>query len=185
MEFYTFAVEMNSVSGFLIWLRRIFHCRGFGIQSPNDYWFVRYVINEHWRYYAYDLFDEYGDDWLTKKTGRLCFRIANWLQPTNVVAYKYKSYIKEGCRMCNVVDDVESAEMVVIPCTKDSESIYDSFASRCDENSLMLVDGIYRRRDFWQRIVSDEHSTITFDLYYCGIVFFDKKRYKQNYKINF
>ena len=28
-----------------VWLMRIGHCRGFGVQSPTDYWLVRYVIN--------------------------------------------------------------------------------------------------------------------------------------------
>ena len=36
-----------------VWLKRIGHCRGFGVQSPTDYWLVRYVINEHWPYYQY------------------------------------------------------------------------------------------------------------------------------------
>ena len=53
----------------LVWLSRIHHCRGFGIQSPTDYAFVRYVVNEHWPYYAYDQLT--ADSWLNKKLGRL------------------------------------------------------------------------------------------------------------------
>ena len=36
-----------------IWLTRLTRCRGFGIQSPSAYSFVRYVVNEHYPYYAY------------------------------------------------------------------------------------------------------------------------------------
>ena len=36
------------------WLRRIKYCRGFGVQSPTDYRFVRGVINEHAPYYLYE-----------------------------------------------------------------------------------------------------------------------------------
>ena len=31
----------------------------------------------------------------------------------------------------------------------------------------------------------DSHHTFSFDTYYCGLLFFDKKKYKQHYKINF
>ena len=37
----------------VVWAVRIGHCRGFGVQSPWAYRMVRYVINEHWPYYAY------------------------------------------------------------------------------------------------------------------------------------
>ena len=35
------------------WLRRCGCNRGFGVQSPSAYAFIRYVINEHYPYYAY------------------------------------------------------------------------------------------------------------------------------------
>ena len=37
-----------------VWLSRINHCRGFGVQSPSAYAFIRYVVNEHYPYYAYE-----------------------------------------------------------------------------------------------------------------------------------
>ena len=77
-----FAV-MNLLKRYFIWFSRIHQCRGFGIQSPTDYSFVRYVINEHWPYYAYDQLD--WDDWLTSKLGRLYFRLANWKQPSMMI----------------------------------------------------------------------------------------------------
>jgi hypothetical protein len=53
------------------------------------------------------------------------------------------------------------------------------------EDTMVVIDGIHRNKDNWQKVVSDERTVVTFDLYYCGIVFFDKKRHKQNYIINF
>ena len=50
---------------------------------------------------------------------------------------------------------------------------------------MLIVTGLSKARDVWREIVADERTGITFDLYYCGIVLFDKKRHKQNYKINF
>jgi hypothetical protein len=52
-------------------------------------------------------------------------------------------------------------------------------------DTVLIVDGICKDRHFWRSLVADERTGITFDLYYCGIVLFDKKRHKQNYIINF
>ncbi len=50
-----------------------------------------------------------------------------------------------------------------------------------------MVDNIKQTAEakaFWQEIVDDERVSFSFDLYYIGIAFFDK-RPKQNYIINF
>ena len=66
---------MLFIRRWLVWLSRIHRVWGFGIQSPTDYAFVRYVVNEHWPYYAYEELTD--KDWLTEKLGRLYFRLAN------------------------------------------------------------------------------------------------------------
>lgn len=66
-----------------IWLKRCTHCCGFGVQSPSAYRFIRYVINEHYPYYAYEELKEHMN-MLSKhqhKLGRLFFRLANFWQP--------------------------------------------------------------------------------------------------------
>jgi len=65
-----------------VWLRRVHHSRGFGVQSPSAYSFVRYVINEHYPYYSYDLLAaQFKDvDSLTLKKARLLFRVSNYAQ---------------------------------------------------------------------------------------------------------
>ena len=70
------------VQRYLHWLRRIKYCRGFGVQSPSAYRFIRYVINEHYPYYAYDeLRKELPRlDSLTRKRMELYFRISNFRQ---------------------------------------------------------------------------------------------------------
>ncbi len=164
-----------------VWLRRIGHCRGFGIQSPTDYWIVRYVINEHWPYYQYETLGR-GDDWLTRKMGRLCFRLANWLQPSVVESSDYKDYLQAGCRK-SVFG--ESSELVVIPLEDSSQDRLSYIFNKVSPRSVLVVTGISKARELWRQIVDDERTGITFDLYYCGIVMFDKKRYKRNYIINF
>jgi hypothetical protein len=60
-----------------------------------------------------------------------------------------------------------------------------SFLPKCDQQTVLVVEDICRNRPLWQQIARDPRTGTTFDLYYCGIVFFDTKRYKHNYKINF
>ncbi len=176
-----FAVAMQRLKYILIWLKRIRHCNGFGIQSPTDYWFVRYVINEHWPYYQTEKLGE-SDDWLTRKVGRLYFRLANWRQPDVIEADGYLSYLQAGCRKAALG---ESKEFILI--SNDAELIkrMNIIYNKVRENTMVVIDGIHRNKDNWQKVVSDERTVVTFDLYYCGIVFFDKKRHKQNYIINF
>ena len=65
------------------WLCRCKYSRGFGVQSPSAYSFIRYVINEHYPYYAYSELEERYEmpGRLQHKLGRLLFRLANYWQP--------------------------------------------------------------------------------------------------------
>ena len=174
--------ECFSMMRALVWLSRIHRCRGFGIQSPTDYAFVRYVVNEHWPYYAYEQLA--GSDWLTQKLGRLYLRLANWRQPRQMEEDAYRRYWQAGCRrtqfMSAVSGQVELARMEIGDAAR-----YERLLSRCDEQSVLVVEGIWRDWQRWHQIERDERVGTTFDLYYCGIVWFDKERYKHNYVINF
>ena len=174
---------MNQLQRWCIWLRRIGHCQGFGIQSPNDYWFVRYVVNEHWPYYQYSSVGM-GDDWLTRKIGRLCFRVANWRQPATVVCSKDISpYVQAGCQHSSIKTEGTDADMMVLT-VDEVARLLESIASM-DERGVLIVKDIWRCPRLWQQIIGEERVRVTFDLYYCGIVFFDSKREKHNYIINF
>ena len=50
--------------------------------------------------------------------------------------------------------------------------------SQCSED-------IWRDWQRWHDIEQDERVGTTYDLYYCGIVLFDKQRYGHHYKVNF
>jgi len=174
---------MNQLTRAWVWLRRIGHCRGFGIQSPTDYWFVRYVINEHWPYYQYAELGK-GDDWLRRKLGKLYFRMANWRQPSLVVSSDYHDYIQAGCHRAEILHDGDSPEFVrlsVEDCKPKLELLY----NKVDERTVLVIESIWRNNELWQEVVADHRTGVTFDLYYCGIVMFDKKRDKHHYIINF
>lgn len=172
---------MNRLKVFFVWLVRIWHCRGFGIQSPADYWLVRYVINEHWPYYQYA---ELGrdDGWLDRKLGLLYFRLANWRQPTVIASDGYQGYMQAGCRKASFGD---SSEMIRLTLDGDYRGRLATIYDRVEGGTVLIVEGIWRDKAFWREMVDDQRAVVTFDLYYCGIVLFDKKRAKQHYIINF
>ena len=142
---------------------------------------VRYVINEHWPYYQYETLGR-NDDWLTRKMGRLCFRLANWLQPSVVESNDYRDYLQAGCQKTTFGD---SSELVVMPLENDSQDRLSYIYNKVSPQSVLVVTGISKAKKLWRQIVDDERTGITFDLYYCGIVMFDKKRSKKNYIVNF
>jgi hypothetical protein len=164
----------------LVWLSRAHRCCGFGIQSPTDYRFVRYVVNEHWPYYAYAELGK-SDDWLTKKIGHLCFRIANFLQPATILSDRYHDYLHAGCRKAAIVSRADNFDLAVIT----NPDALAPLLSCCNERTVVLIENIRRQPRQWRRIMADSRTGITFDLFYCGIVMFDMKRTKQSYTINF
>lgn len=177
----TIVTTMQRFRHAFVWLKRIGHCRGFGVQSPTDYWLVRYVINEHWPYYQYSTLGK-GDEWLTRKLGLLYFRIANWLQPRIIESDGFQQYLQSGCRKAEFGD---STELIRLTLEGDYHSRLAAIYNKVDCHSVLIVEAIRNNRSFWREIVADERTGVTFDLYYCGIVMFDKKRHKQNYIINF
>jgi len=139
------------------------------------------VINEHRPYYAYeDLGKE--DSWLRRKLGFLYFRLVNWRQPHWVIDQVGMSqYILAGCRKAKIVDDSTPIELAIL---SKAEQVL-SLISDCNDRSIIIVDSLQKQRSQWKKVIENQHITISYDLYYCGILLFDSKRSKQNYKINF
>lgn len=173
---------MNQLQRAWVWLRRIRHCRGFGVQSPSDYRFVRYVINEHWPYYAYSQLGE-GDEWLRRKIGKLFLRLSNWRQPSVIIdRLGYADYLNAGCCKAQIKADADTdIEMACVP----ADSRWEDLLGLCNDSTLIVVGNIWQMPSFWQRICEHPKVRVSFDLYYCGILLFDKSRSKQHYIINF
>ena len=172
---------MNHLSRWLVWLSRIHKCRGFGIQSPTDYAFVRYVVNEHWPYYAYA--ELKAADRLTQKLGRLYFRLANWRQTSMMLIDNWQTYWHAGCHKTQFLHELSQVELTRVDIT--DVAAWDSVLSKCTEHSVVVVEGIYKDWQRWDDIRLADTVGTTFDLYYCGIVFFEHNKYKHNYIINF
>ena len=180
----------------IIWLRRCGCSRGFGVQSPSAYAFIRYVINEHYPYYAYQELQErlFWFDKRGHQTGRLLLRLANFWQPEicMVNEHRFDAYLHAGClkAMQEEMDEQLLAaakgrkRMVVIDLKKmRMEEVRTQVLLLCDDQTmLVLLGNLYRekRGEEWLHLQESEHSGITYDLYDIGIIFFDKKVYKQH-----
>ena len=183
-------MSMNPLPRFLVWLSRIHKCQGFGIQSPTDFDFVRTVVNEHSPYYAYD--ELQTDHWLQRKLGKLYLRIANWRQPATILTNDYLPWFQAGCRSASIITNTSPLTSHPTPLKIElahidieQHELLEQIYTHCNQQSVIIVEGIWRDRKTWHAIEHDKRTGTTFDLYYCGIVLFDTQRYKHNYRINF
>lgn len=189
-----------------VWLSRIHHCRGFGIQSPTDYRFERYVINERWPYYRYaDLARELpGISAMQRRLCELCFRLANYCQAEWFVdifpeTEAYAAYVSAACsrtKVCKVCQEgvalrlahPEKPCLVRASCREGVESMLRGLLHESAPGTVVMLEGIRTSRAarrMWKALLSLPQVGASYDLYYCGIIIADNRRYKKNYIINF
>lgn len=191
------------VQRYLHWLRRIKYCRGFGVQSPSAYRFIRYVINEHYPYYAYDeLRKELPRlDSLTRKRMELYFRVANFRQASLWLDFCERNdviatYVGRGCHATQVrrITDLrqitadDRIEVLRICPIAGCELVLAAALKQTDDRTLFIIEDIGYNdtaKRLWQKLIESDLTSISYDLYYLGIAFFDRKRYKANYVVNF
>ena len=69
----------------MVHLVRMRYSKGFGVQSPSAYAFIRDVVFEELSYYAYRPLSRFVDPVLDEKACQLLFRIVNFASPSSVV----------------------------------------------------------------------------------------------------
>ncbi len=191
------------VQRYLHWLRRIKYCRGFGVQSPSAYRFIRYVINEHYPYYAYDeLRKELPRlDSLTRKRMELYFRVANFRQASLWLDFCERNdviatYVGRGCHATQVrrITDLrqitadDRIEVLRICPSAGCEALLEAALQKTDDHTLFIIEDIGYNdtaKRMWQKLLESDITSVSYDLYYLGIAFYDRKRYKANYVVNF
>lgn len=192
---------MSALKRFITRLRRIGSGRGFGIQSPTDYRFVCGVVNERWKYYAYDdLRKELpGLSSHDRHKAELAFRVANYIQPSATVNAGlprwWTIYAARGCRKSTLYSNghlgetVNGKTLTMMRCGEVSDSDLGTIMKSLEHSgSCLMADGIdssEAAREQWRKIADDRSSTIVYDLYDLGIVISDGKRSKAEYKINY
>lgn len=177
------------------WLRRCGLSRGFGVQSPSAYAFIRYVVNEHYPYYAYSELKSQLRT-LTRrqhKLGRLLFRLANFWQPEARYCDEeiYLPYMYAGCHRSSVcslsqLDDSSEKKMIVLDLNHvHPDALFSDILPLCHEQTLLILLGLNKNKAIWKKLQQSSSTGITYHLYYVGIVFFDLSKYKQHYDVNF
>jgi len=187
-----------SIKRTFVWLSRWRKTRGFGVQSPSAYSFIRYVINEHYPYYAYDDLEyELPDiDKMTRKLCRLYFRISNYSQGLcwysfNPCSNSYKRYVESACSKTKVeyeLPDDYKIDVARITLNGEYKSVVEKILSHSHKDLILILEGIKydkETKQFWISVLDDPRTCVSYDLYYCGIVFFDLSKFKQNYIVNF
>ncbi|HEY9542600.1 hypothetical protein [Prevotella sp.] len=184
---------------FIVWLRRIGHCKGFGIQSPSAYSFVVDVVNCHTRYEAYRSLDEgVRLTPVRRKLGHLLYRLsktmegAAWFTAVEASALPYYiSGIRLGgaasCALASEIGALEGRRALLADLSEDAVAAVERFMQTAKAHDLLIVLGIHESAQayaHWSRMALDSRTSVGFDLYYCGVLFFDK-RYKQEYIVNF
>lgn len=196
----------KAIKRFASRLTRLRKRKGYGVHSPFAYNFIEDVVYGHGRYYAYRELRELrrrhggGDFCLSAKGDRLMFRLANFCRPGRAWLVGQGSgvtaeYISAGCNGCAVSAYADAGSlprgacgMVVAARGADVAATYEAAASRAERDSVLVVSGIHASREArgaWRRICADGRSVVTFDLYELGIVFFDHRLNKQDYKVSF
>ncbi len=179
--------------------------RGMSVQSPWAYRFIRYVVNEHYPYYAYeDLRRKYPD--VDKRREKLCrfyFRLSNFCQPSYFFNYAphtvaYEVYVQNGCANCQVntqhsdgqdiLQQMKRIDLARVSLVGDYTTVIEDVMKKMHTGSVLVIEHIKRdteTKSYWNALMQDSRVGVSFDLYYCGVLFFDKKLYKQTYKVNF
>lgn len=139
---------------------RVGKSKGFGIQSPWAYNFVKDVITEQLPYYAYEEMEKkFSGEELKRK--KLYFRVRNFIKK----------------------DELHVFDLNKIPL-----SYIESFLEEEPDCVAFVVEGMFTNEktlEEWRRIKELKLIGVTFDLYDLAICFLATDLYKQHYKLNF
>lgn len=85
-----------------------------------------------------------------------------------------------------LLKNFSSIDLLHIAHTEHYEVVFEEALAHVSSGSLFIIEGIHEsaaKRDWWKRVVADNRTGVTFDLYEMGLVFFDKSRPKQHFKV--
>ena len=173
--------------------RRFLNTKGFGVQSPLAYMFLFDVIKQKYPYYDYVSLSEKRNQKVSENTevaDRLLFRISNNVQPsTMLVPEKWgvsTDYISAGCKHGKVITYTEETLFHVLEQQKTLELVcFNHLLPLMDfkrelfpktgDTTVFVIKKIHHDMSLWKTLLQEEKISMSFDLYYWGIVFFNAK----------
>ncbi|MCF0160047.1 MAG: hypothetical protein HUJ98_12215 [Bacteroidaceae bacterium] len=180
------------------------------MHSPFAYNFIRTVINEKSKYYAYDDLKPMRKKMkglASHRVDKLLFRLANYFQPAVAIQIGAAGslslrYIQAGCKQanCQVFTDVQRAlhfleltgeqslGMLYISETDQYKEIFEALLPWTHAHTVIVIDTPYsdeEKRQWWHSLEDDMRVKLTFDLYEAGIILFNYAYKKHHYKVNF
>lgn len=198
-----------------IWICRFRNRCGYGVHSPFAFNLITQIIYEHDFYYSYDELKSQvkiekkvkpqGWDDASLKINRLLFRMVNRFQPQTIVSigpasssnlYLQTAKKTASCYSIDTIDQLSlpstaNIDFLYIHCEdmpRFAEYSFEKLIQQIPAQGVCLIKDIHCSKtmvEVWKKIVQNEKVGITFDLYDLGIIFFDKSRIKQHYKVNF
>ncbi len=206
---------MTTLHRLWIWCKRFRHRCGYGVHSPSDFFLITFVIYEQLPYYAYAALKRRNFSpqlpHYREKVNRLLLRLVNHFQPNtllevgtgNGAAFAYMQAARTSMKSVSIeetnreetvlrikeeLETMQTVNCLHIGHTPYYKEAFEAALPYTDERTCFLIGGIYdskEKQNWWQMVKADERTCITFDLYDLGLAFFDKKRIKQHYIVNF
>lgn len=136
---------------------RIPRTRGFGVQSPFAYRFLRDVI--------------------APGTNGPCIL---WLCSDR--SRRKKELLSRLDLYC------QKRTLVSLKLSEVDLSYLENCLEHIEPSSVLFVDDIQntgKSLNLWMRLVEDSRNRVVFDLYDCGILFFDQSHFKRVYRVNY
>ena len=196
------------------WCRRFRYRCGYGVHSPSDFFLITSVIYEDLPYYAYERLKMSSSKSLPhyrEKVNRLLFRWVNYFRPISLIEVGNGNgdairYMREACgsmvsislngvgreetmhRLKTELASMKQLDFLHIGYTPYYKEVFEMAYPYLHDTSCVVVGNIYAskgRQAWWKDLIEDERIRLTFDLYDVGLLLFEKKRFKQNYIVNF
>lgn len=190
-------------------LHGVGHAKGYGVQSPAAYQFVRQVLFAPANSAVSDAIGNQCPrmDRRTRRLGELYYRLARHLQPGLVVDFApaadaCRAYLAAGCPdavvqavppgqkfsdYSELVQQLGTIDLARISLSDGCDGFVESALDNASAASVFIIENIWRddlSRLWWDELRRDERVSVSYDLYLCGLLTFNPKLYKRTYLLN-
>ena len=115
------------------------------------------------------------------------------IAPAGMTAGSQTQLEESGCHVSHsiaqlptIIDKVGEIGMLYVNATDGAHAIVRAALPHTNKNSVIVVDGLNRSKavqEWWQQLVDDSATVVTYDMYSYGVLLFDKERIKQHYTL--